>query len=200
MWIVNNHKTQLALSEVVSPANQGTAVAVSAAAAAAQQADCTHTTLQPDPNLVPVSASLFHLDLRINVMPCLSSLSVVLSVSTALVVANAECWWVWLQRWLHRVCRGLLPQSYACSHLNEMCPAAAIYISRDEEIFLPSILLKILPCVLTLHFFRSLSLSPAERELLLTATEAINLTWTKRTLVFNLCTNYSFDFDFSLFS
>lgn len=42
-------------------------------------------------------------------------------------------------------CCGLLPQSYACSQLNEMCPAAANYISRDEETFLLSILLKILP-------------------------------------------------------
>lgn len=43
-------------------------------------------------------------------------------------------------------CRGLLPQSYMCSHLNEMCPAAAIYISTDEERFLHfiSIRLKLL--------------------------------------------------------
>lgn len=103
MWIFNNRKTQLALSEVVSPANQGTAVAASAAAAA-QPADCTHTTLQPATKLVPVSGSLFHLDLCINVIPCLRYLSVVRSVSTVLVVANAECWWVWLQRWLRSVC------------------------------------------------------------------------------------------------
>lgn len=72
-------------------------------------------------------------------------------------------------------CRGLSLQSYACSHLNEMCPTAAIYISRDEERFLPFILLMILPLCASVAFVSSLSLSPAERELLLIATESIKL-------------------------
>lgn len=40
---------------------------------------------------------------------------------------------------------GLCLQSHTCSQLNEMCPAASKYISRDEETFLLSILLMILP-------------------------------------------------------
>lgn len=131
---------------MVSPANQGTAVAASAAAAA-QPADCTHATLQPATKLVPVSGSLFHLDLSINVLtmspvslccslclhcPCGGERRMLMSMIAEMALQGLYCRW-------------LLPQSYACSHLNEMCPAAAIYISRDEERFLPSILLKILP-------------------------------------------------------
>lgn len=160
---------------MVSPANQGAAVAVSAAAAAAQQADCAHTTLQPATSPVPVSGSLFHLDLCINVMPCLSYLSgcslclhcpcggerrMLMSMIAEMA---SQCLY----------CHRLFPQSYACSHLNEMCPAAAIYISREEERFLHSILLKILPFCVSVAFITSLSLSPAERELLLIATEAV---------------------------
>lgn len=122
-----------------------------------------------------MSGSLFHLDLCINVMPCLPYLSgcslclycpyggehrMLMSMIAGMA---SQCLY----------CRGLLPQSYACSHLNEMCPAAAICISREEERFLPSILLKILPFCASVAFVTSLSLSPAERELLLIATEAI---------------------------
>lgn len=71
-------------------------------------------------------------------------------------------------------CRRLLPQSYARSHLNEMCPAAAVYISGDEEGFLPSTPLKIQGFRACVAFVGSLSLSLAEKELLQIAPEARN--------------------------